>query len=529
MEDKVYNILERFVINNNFKIIPEDLKLQLISNPSFPSAKSIIDTLDYFGIENIAANVSKDTLDQLPVCFIAILETNTSKSIALVLRKKNNIKLFKEDGTKKTVTIDGFKSAWNGTIIVIEKGVEEIKNHQIYFKNPLVPLSIIGVIAIVFSLVNVGLLGAFYAILTTIGCCLSYFIVKENLGLQNESTSKICNSAANNTSCSEVINSTSSTLLNRFSLSDMSITFFVAILLTISLFGYNPTFFFGLAILSIPITLYSVYAQAIIIKKWCPLCLGIGSILLTHAIIAIISFNAFEFNTAYLIKSISIFAACYLLWTYTKNILKKALQFEQTQKDFLKFKRNDNLFNTLLQKEKLPSNQKISSENSILFGNLNAPLVITSITNPICEFCAKVFEGYDTLLKTQGDKFRLNIVFNVPSDNLEYESSQISQKIIELYKENSSEAYTALKGWFQIKDIDTWQLKYGIPNNDTSLETLQQHTKWCTINRIIYIPATFIGVYKFPKEYEINDLSLFMDSLIEDQNKSIEIKESSIE
>lgn len=525
MEDKLYNILEKFVINNNIKINPEDFKLQLQSNPSFPNIKSISDTLDYFGIDNIVANVPKDALEQLPECFLAVMETDTSKNLTQVLRKKNNIKLFKDDGSKETVSVSDFKTMWNGTIIAVEKSTEEINKQRNYFKNPITLLSVLTIIIISFSLFSLEPQAIAYTVFAIIGCYISYFIIRESLGLENKSTSKICNSAANNTSCNDVINAKNSKIFNLVSLSDASITFFTSIVLTIFFFGFNPSFFLGLSALSVPIIVYTIYSQAFILKKWCPLCLGVSGILIAQLVTSLLFINPLDFDVSYITKSILLAVAIYLIWLSVKELILKAKDKEQIQTDFLKFKRNENLFNTLLHKEKLSSTVNISSENSISFGNLNAPLEITSITNPLCGYCTKAFEGYDTLLKTYGDKIRLNIIFNVPSENIEQPATQISQKIISLYMVNPSEAYKALKNWFKIKDVDTWQLEYGIPNKDASLKILQQHTNWCDNKGINYTPATLIGDYFFPKEYEIKDLSLFIDSLTEQKKETNKIKE----
>ena len=72
-ENHLVKILQSYLKKEGYSINLDDFKLQLLSNPSYPSVKSITDTLDYFGVENIAANVPKDALNQLPNFFLAIL------------------------------------------------------------------------------------------------------------------------------------------------------------------------------------------------------------------------------------------------------------------------------------------------------------------------------------------------------------------------------------------------------------------------------------------------------------------------
>lgn len=520
MNDKLYPILEKFVVENNIKINPQDFKLQLISNPSFPSLKSISDTLDYYGIDNIVVNVPKEALNQLPKCFIALIENEKGQAIAQVQQTEKWVKLFKDDGTKEKLSIKSFMDTWTGTIIAVEKNETKINNSNAAYKNPIVLLALLSIVVLGIGLFSLTIPAITYTLLAVIGCCCSYFIVEENLGLNNVITSKICNSAANNTNCGDVINGTSGKLLNLLPLSDISITFFVSVLIIIGIFGYNPMFFLVISVASIPIVLYSIYAQAYVIKKWCPLCLGISGVLLLQALSTSFGFDSQEINLIYIMNGIALFIAIYLLWAIIKKVLVKSIKYDDLQMEFLKFKRNENLFETLLHKKSLRTNIPLNSNAMISFGNPDASLELYSITNPLCGFCTKAFESYDTLLKTHGSKFKLHIIFNVDSDTHKQASTQISQRIIELYQSSPKKSYAALKDWFAERNVQQWQDNYGIPPMDAPLQILASHYNWCTQNDINYTPATIIGNHFFPQEYELEDLSLFIDYLIEHQKNT---------
>lgn len=85
----IYNYLKI----SGYSVDKHDLNLQLISNPDYPSVKSITDTLYYFGIDNLTATVPKDSIEQLPDSFIAVVNKNKPYSIALLDRKKQKISL----------------------------------------------------------------------------------------------------------------------------------------------------------------------------------------------------------------------------------------------------------------------------------------------------------------------------------------------------------------------------------------------------------------------------------------------------
>jgi len=270
----------------------------------------------------------------LPNFFLGVLET----SIVQVEQKKNSIKLFNIDGTKETVSIEEFKKSWNGALIAIEKNTSSASKSLSWLSSPITLLTLLTLIAFTSSIVNFNITAVLFSLLTSSGIWLSYFIVQENLGVYNQSTSKICNSAKQYTSCSYVINSKMSKVFNLFLLSDISIVYFVGSILLLIVSGFQASFFTLLSILSIPVVLYSVYLQAFQIKKRCPLCLCVASIFVGQVIITSISFVDLQVSTAYYSTALIIYATTYLIWFNTKRLLSNTLLFKQTKTDFLHLK-----------------------------------------------------------------------------------------------------------------------------------------------------------------------------------------------
>lgn len=504
------NYLNREGYNLNYK----DLNIQLLSNPDYPSVKSITDTFDYFNVDNMAANVPKDALDQLPNFFLAIINKDHRNVIAQIEKKHGKIKVLDNNGEKSILTVNAFKESWNGTIVAIEHNENTFtKGYGSIFKHPLTLVTFIAVLTVINTLFHFNFLNFFYLITSVLGLYISYFIILEDLGLYNDSTAKICNSSAKNTGCSQVINSKTSKLFKHIVLSDASVTYFVSLFLILPTLGYNAIFFLLTAIISLPIILFTIYQQVVVIKTWCPLCLVISTILLIQAGFTFFTVTTLSIDIKFLSNSLIIFCVVYYLWLQLKALLKDQLKLDQTEADFLKFKRNDLLFNTLLKQSPLSHGIDLDKRTSIIFGNPDASITINAITNPLCGYCTTAFHAYCTLLKKHPDRFNLNVIFNVPSNNLKQTSSQISQRIIEIYQSNNEEAFEAMKHWFEIRDITVWQNQYGFPTEDTLLTILQTHEDICNRNGIRYTPATIINDYIFPKAYEITELSFFMDNL----------------
>src|SRR5690606_2031974 len=86
-----------------------------------------------------------------------------------------------------------------------------------------------------------------------------------------------------NSDCSQIINSNKGSIAS-LKLSDLSIWFFCSQFICLCIFSLaNLDTFLSILFITligtIPLTLYSVYFQLKIEKKWCPICLGIISVI----------------------------------------------------------------------------------------------------------------------------------------------------------------------------------------------------------------------------------------------------------
>jgi len=49
---------------------------------------------------------------------------------------------------------------------------------------------------------------------------------------------------------------------------------------------------------------------------------------------------------------------------------------------------------------------------------------------------------------------------------------------------------------------------------------LDNSRKWCSDNNINFTPAIYLNNRAYPKEYELDDLNLFVDEFMEEQQKN---------
>ena len=526
MEKELKQTIELFLSTNNISFNKEELHLQLLTHPYFPSINAITDLFDHFMIENVAAELPKEVsiISELPTTFLAHIKEDNSEKIVLVIKKNHELKLMYDAKTTKHVAYKEFVSLWTGVIVAIEKNEDETKknsNSQSLLKTGTISISILLIIGTL--IINpISIIGYGYLLTSFIGLFLSVLLVQKELGLHSKSLDKFCEASENN-SCDDVLNSKGALIFNTFKLSDVGIVYFLGIILTIlfvSLTAVDANYVFinSLSILSILFIPYSMYYQWRVIKKWCPLCLVVLGTLLAQGIISFTLFDVeFVANSNELFLTLFSFLFLSLVWAEIKPGYKKAQEFNVLQLEHYKFKRNSSLFITAL-KATDKKEMTIPGLHELVFGNKNAVLQIVLVTNPKCFFCKEAHQVFHDILKNRKDDIQLVIRFNINTSNPETNQSlEISNQLLEIYKNKSEQdALKALDEIYSDMEAGVWLQKWKSTTFLNHISDLEKAKEWCGNNAVNFTPAVFVNGYLFPKEYHKKDITFFIDDLIEE-------------
>ncbi|WP_300434145.1 vitamin K epoxide reductase family protein [Christiangramia sp.] len=495
-------LLEQFLIKNNYTNFDENvIKLQLQTHPNYPSFLSITETLNYFNIENLAAKIPTDSLAILPDHFLSLIIQGNTKELVLVSKKGQQIKTRNAKGEKKTLTENAFIAIWENSIIAIEPGRKKLKKTKIKI------IWIFLITTIIFGLLflqGISFIEIFLLIMTSAGIYLGYLLIKEKIGEHSQAVYNICN-IHQKTNCNEVINSKGSKIFDYLDLSDLTFIFFSSLML-FQLFFQWSSFLNFILLTSIPIVLYSIYYQAVILKKWCVLCLAVSGLLIVFTSIAILNYPLI-FLIIDAVQFILIISLVAFSFTFAKNqyIIRKKLFSENIS--LRRFKRDPEIFQHIFSKAKVF--ERISPiPKEITLGNPEASFQITVVTNPLCGFCKTAFENYLKILNTHQQNIKLVIRFSVRVDNLEHPSTKISTRLIEIYHEKGNEKFIkSYKGWFENRNVVEWLSSHGEPKFDKiTLNILIQQKEWIQSNDLNYTPATIVENRMFPKNYSYEDL-----------------------
>ncbi len=528
MKNPLFSIVTKLLTRNKIVHDKKELAFQIQSHPSYPSLHAITGVLDHFNIENIAAEVPTDseTLEQLPDSFIAQVNTDDGNDLVTVSKapKDDSYTLFSGASKEEKVTRENFITRFTGIIVAVEKtegnpvNIESNNSvKEIVLLSSIFVLSIIALIAsnhpTPFDFIYLGL--------TIFGIIASYSILKQELGETTTIGNAFCSGNSEKRDCDAVLSSKGAEIIKNHKLSDLSLIYFSGLLLT---FFLNKSLapIYSISLLALPITAYSIYYQYKIVKSWCMLCLTIVAVLWLQAGLAFLSLsNGFTIGVISSIITVTSFLTVYLLWNYVKPLVKDVTTLQKEKIEFVKFKRNFNLFDILLQKS--PTlNTRINSNLEIVFGNNEAPLELVVITNPFCGHCKPVHEIVNTILNRYANKIKVIIRFNVPVDHKENNSFIVSSTLVELYNTKGTEdCKKAMDEIYHDGNYNEWLSNWGNTKaSESSIEVLKAQKQWCSENAINFTPEMLINGKSFPKEYERSDLVFFIEDLEENYSVS---------
>ena len=520
-----FNYLKKYLRENQYYNLEDEFYVQLESHPNFPSLYAIIDTFNFFEVENLAIKIEKEELENLPPTFLSVVDSDTGNEIVLTEKNKNNITIEFSNGFKKKISKDEYLKIWTGIIIAIE--ANQINKYHLLSKNK--KHSVLGGGVFILSLILVFfenkdnlILASIYYLLLLTGLIISCFLVREEMGIQNDSISKICN-ASEKTSCKDVMSSNGAKVFKNVSLSDISLLYFSSLMLffVLNSFSSNSTIYSIIGIISVPVILYSIFYQGFIVKKWCLLCLGIDAVLLLQLIV--ISFNfSLELNSTAISSffyGILIVALFYYLGYELKNRVLKISKYEDIELQYHKLKRNYFVFNTLLKNNQKIEEEHLNSLKTITIGKIESPITLFLVISASCGHCHTAYEKAMKLVSKNPNEIKIKLLFNINIENTENPSNLIYKQASNYYWSGEvHKAIASLNDWhIERMDLEKWKCKWESNQFDYSTSMIPNQYNWCLENNIHYTPAIILNGHVLPKEYQINDLNYFIDELIEEK------------
>jgi len=428
---------------------------------------------------------------------------------------------------KKRISVltDEFIKHWSGVVLLVESdkdsgepNYQEHRKQDIIFtiKKTILALTVILFLGIVgFSTKVYMSIGFMISLLINLcGLYISYLLVLKQMNVQSSYADKICSLFVTQKSCNNILESDASKFLGIFSWSEIGLGYFFANVLMILFFPFLYPYIALINICSLPYSVWSVCYQKIVSKQWCPLCLLVQVtfwlLFLSNLLFGFIQWPYFTIHE--ILLSGCLYAFPILLLNIIIPRLSDAGKMEQITQEINSMKADEEIFKVGLKDQPKYEVNKYSS--SILWGSPDAKNLITIVTNPHCNPCAKMHTRLVKLLNDTNNRFCMQYIFSTFKEELE-ESSIL---LITMYQKMDIPSFLDfLEDWYVNGKKNSTEFYKKHPfdrQNEAMTLEFQKHKEWLNVTNIKATPTILFNGYTLPEKYKVEDLVYFTDSEI---------------
>jgi uncharacterized membrane protein len=370
----------------------------------------------------------------------------------------------------------------------------------------------------VFAAQGIGISGwtaAALLLLKLAGTCVAGLLLWYELDSQNPMLKKICK-AGGQGNCNIVLKSLKYKMFGMLSLSEVGFVYFAGALVNILMDGLTPGLLAVLSwlnVIALPFTVFSVYYQWRIVKRWCVLCLMVQVILVGEFLINLMNpmgLFAVQMTYGYL-NVLLFFTAVMLGWLLIKPMVKSSITSKSTSRQLTRLKRNAGVFESLLlQQRAIPDPTGLG----ITLGNRNGKYKLVKVCSPFCGPCALAHKDLRELLDHYPE-LQVQIVFKTP--NLADDpAAKVVMHLLSLAATGNKElTRQALNDWYDapVKDHKIFAQKYPVKEGlEIPQERLDAMILWCRQVGIAYTPTYFLQGHELPEIYHIEDVKYMLNS-----------------
>jgi len=519
-QDNLTSVLAKFAKQLNFPIKYQAIYDELHIHPDYPSLLAISDVLETFNIPNAAFKIENDQLKDVPLPFIV---HNRFTKIFSTVNKIDSDNLFITDEQHDNFPVPRkqFDITFSGVVLTAEPSAIASKSANRVFSTIKTPL-LIGLALLILLAVLVFHTGYFNAltwqgivltVFKTAGLATSILLIIQSIDTNNPLIQKIC-TGGGKTDCNAILSSNAAKVFEGLTWSEVGLYYFAGTWLLLLFNGSSAAIWQALLFLnvvSLPYTVYSIYYQARVAKKWCVLCCTVQALLWLEFIPLLTGFHQPVLMPGIgVISSVFIaFAGPVIIWQLLKPLLLAQQQIDPLKKQLQATKFNLEVFNNLL-----TANSKFAQPGedwSIVLGNVEADNIITMVTNPYCPPCASMHKLLDELLE-QRKNLQARIVFT--ADNTDQDiKTPVARHLMTLHGlEDKSIVKNALNDWYtqKKKDYVNWAKNYPVELNETEYNKINKQNAWCNLVEIKGTPTVLLNGYVLPGQYQLSDLKYLL-------------------
>jgi len=288
--------------------------------------------------------------------------------------------------------------------------------------------------------------------------------------------------------------------------SEIGLSYFFSNSIIILLAPFLQPYLAIINILALPYSIWSVWFQKFRVKQWCMLCLIVQfllwAIFVVDLISGVVAWPNFELTQLAIVASVYLLPLTILSLLLPSLVKARSVTSVTQMMNSLKMK--DEVMGALIKSEK--RYELDHSTSQVVFGNRNANLLISVVTNPMCGPCATLHTRIDSLLAQYADRVCIQYIFiHFQGD----EKRQGVQRLIAAYQNNDvNNAHRIFNEWYDGNRNESEFVEkydYDIQANPV-MEEILKHDEFTEKNKIHATPTIFINGYALPNSYRIEDV-----------------------
>jgi len=200
-----------------------------------------------------------------------------------------------------------------------------------------------------------------------------------------------------------------------------------------------------------------------------------------------------------------IYAIPVLIANLLISMLSQSENVEQIKQEINSIKATDEVFVSLLKKQ--PHYDVAKNTSQILFGNPDADILVTVLTNPHCNPCSKMHKRVESILAEGNDNLCVQYIFSSFEDSLD----SSNQFLIAAYINRPEDRGRIISTWFDSgkNEKETFFKLYDLNKAEEVMTEFNKHEAWKQETGLRATPTILVNGYKLPDNYKIEDLKYF--------------------
>lgn len=524
------NIVENLLRADKVKYTKSFIRKLYNEHPYKNTMYGIEKILEEYNIKTCGVKSKEKDINILSVPSIVKIEGNISDinmsketGFATILDITKQTINYSINGLKKKQPINHFIQNWTGEALVlledenasepdykIHKKYDIIKKGQNLFLL-LVTLCFIFYVQFIHTSFSFSLFGS--VLLNICGIYNCYIIIRKTLLGDRDFGHSFC-SVFGKKDCSELSHTLALPIVKSIPLSVLGMSFFISRLCFFLGWHNKDLSLFYIDAIAV-LFCVACFSYMIFKKEFCIFCF------ITHVIVGLLLFMDFIVLDYSMYNNIPFplllfpLAIIFFIILIKKNIYYHRLKVSHQDilSKFRYWKTDIETFLKKLSKQEQYDTKVFS--NPVVFGNKQAKLQVTILSNPHCGPCAKLHSILDHILKTKENKFSIQYVFTSFDGELEKSNRLL---LAAYFQEKEEHAIDIFSEWYKTgaKSIESFYKKYSQYNLfENKIErALNEHKLWMYTNKLDSTPIIMINGYKYPDDYDISDIKYIMEELL---------------